>query len=627
MRLALCLTAALAGCTTGMECEDTDLDGYGPSCALGDDCDPNDASRNYDCEIQPPPDCDADPRATGCPCLAGARAACLDERAGVGICVGGGTMCINGFWGLCDGGVPPQSERCDGHDEDCDGLVDEGVVSPCGGCTPGCLGGVWGEGAVPFTASPGLELTRFGELTLGTERRTTGEMWVANSAEGTLSRIDIHEQRETARYPSGGTEPSRVAVDWHGDAWIVNREFDGMSSVTKVAGDPSRCVDVDGDGLETSTGPSDVRLLAEDECILFNVPVGGHKDVARAIAIDGDTGLDDISGGDAWIGLHDGHAVIELDGLTGAELRRIETPEFSPYSATFDRWGVLWMAERQGLVARIDPHAAEPLSILTVPYPCYLLYSLSVDQEGRLLLTGFSCDALFSYDPALDRWSRASSPPSPRGSMFDPDVGFVTAHTSGLMSRVRLDPLRASDTFEIVSDTVTPFETIGIAIDADGMVWTASSQGGAGDDGIATRIDPESGEVLAQVEVGRAPHVQGDLAGARVRYALVPEASQSHVFEGCGPDVPTEWVRVHVAGTFGNGGTVRVEARHAADRAALASASYAVLGTVPTDPSPFALSVPDGGVIEVDVTLAAEGASGAPRLRRIGVEWRCPGPD
>ena len=628
--LRLLLGLLLFGCETGGACVDTDLDGYGPGCELGEDCDENNAARNVDCVGVPPPDCAADPTLTGCPCLPGGVQTCLDDGAGLGICLAGETVCVAGFWGLCEGGTGPRSERCDGVDDDCDGLVDEGVVSPCGGCTPGCLGGLWGEPPEPFVPEGDLTLTRRGELTLGFVERRFGAVWVANSAGGTLSRIDADEARETARYDTGGAEPSRVAVDYLGDAWVVNREFDGVASVTKVAGSEARCVDRDGDGLETSSGPTDVRPVDEDECVLLHVEVGEAGAVARAIAIDGDTGLDGASGGDAWIGLHDAEAIVELEGITGAQLRRVETPGFQPYAATFDRWGTLWMIARDGLLARIDVSPEEPIvEILEVPFACYLLYGLAADLEGRLLMTGFSCDRIFGYDPDVERFETRTLPPSPRAATFDGVDRFFVAHTAFAVSEVAFDPLRVRETWSVASETTVPFETIGVGVDVRGQVWTASTRGGEDGLGVASRLDPESGEVTAQVTVGEAPHVQGDLTGTRTSVVHAEVGSLTHVFEGCPAEAPTRWLRLHLSARAGGAGVVELEARHAATRAGLASASFATVGTVPGDEAqPWSLeSVPEGGVLEVRLTLRVEGASGAPRVRRVGVEWRCPGPD
>lgn len=618
----------LASCD-GSSCIDTDLDTYGPGCEAGEDCDPDNAARNVDCASIPPPDCSADPSLTGCPCLAGSMSACFADNDRIGICLAGVTRCVDDHWNICVGGVAPQSELCDGQDQDCDGLVDEGVVSPCGACTPGCLGGAWGEGPDPFEAGDGLALTRFGELTLATVELRFGSLWVANSAEGTLSRIDTEAAVETARYPTGGLEPSRVAVDYLGDAWVLNREFDGSSSATKIAGDSSRCVDRDMDGLETSTGPSDLLAIDEDECVLLHVPVGEALGVARSIAIDGDTGLDGVSGGDPWIGLHDGEAIVELDGLTGAELRRVETPGFQPYASTFDPWGILWVISRDGHLARIDPRPTVPtLEILDVPLPCFLLYGLASDTEGRLLMTGFSCDRIVSYDPALDLWQTRPSAVSPRAATFDGEQRFWIAHTASMASSIALEPqLRVDETFSLSDGAITPLETIGVAVDAFDQVWTVSSQGGDGENGVATRLDPQTGEVTAQVTVGRAPHVQGDLTGSRVQYRLVERAQATRVFDGCGSLGDTAWLTIHVAADPGTYGRVLVEARHAASRDALSSATWVQLGEIPGMPSPYALSFPEGGAVEVRLTLEVDGLAGAPRVRRVGVEWRCPGPD
>ncbi|MEZ4432111.1 MAG: MopE-related protein [bacterium] len=48
----------------------------------------------------------------------------------LGACRAGVELCVGGAWAACDG-VVPREERCDGADDDCDGLVDERAL-PCG---------------------------------------------------------------------------------------------------------------------------------------------------------------------------------------------------------------------------------------------------------------------------------------------------------------------------------------------------------------------------------------------------------------------------------------------------------------------------------------------------------------
>jgi hypothetical protein len=202
-------------------------------------------------------------------------------------------------------------------------------------------------------------------------------------------------------------------------------------------------------------------------------------------------------------------------------------------------------------------------------------------------------------------------------------------HSGGRISRVRRDPLDVDATFELASEEIVPIESIAVGADSLGQLWIASSMGDPSGNGVLSRFDPDRERVTAQVPLGRLPRAHGDITGDRRLTEFAPEASATHVFEGCGAQTPTQtdWRRLHVGWSAGQGASVAIAARHGQDRAALQDAEWLELGTLPEDEPPFELPFPSGGLSEVRVTLRVSGRIGAPRIGRVGIEWGCGGPD
>jgi hypothetical protein len=78
-----------------------------------------------------------------CPCLLGTVETCYTgppATLGVGPCHAGVQTCEGGFWGACLDEVAPSAELCDGVDNDCNGVVDDGSANAVGLCETGKLG-------------------------------------------------------------------------------------------------------------------------------------------------------------------------------------------------------------------------------------------------------------------------------------------------------------------------------------------------------------------------------------------------------------------------------------------------------------------------------------------------------
>ncbi|MBX3246028.1 MAG: hypothetical protein KF901_02465 [Myxococcales bacterium] len=129
----------------GEVCNDIDRDGHSgrtEMCPSGTDCNDTNAAINPDadelCGNGVDDDCDGEIDEDDCVCAPGQRIGCFSGPAAsrnVGACRSGVAVCESaGVPGECRGETTPVEETCNGVDDDCDGLVDEGLRNACGEC-------------------------------------------------------------------------------------------------------------------------------------------------------------------------------------------------------------------------------------------------------------------------------------------------------------------------------------------------------------------------------------------------------------------------------------------------------------------------------------------------------------
>ena len=101
-------------------------------CEYDADCSTGMVCNNCQCEIENNSACaSGDTR----PCYTGDLA-----TRNEGLCQDGTQTCVGGFWEACVGDITPVAEVCDGEDNNCDGITDEGNPGGGGNCNTGLDG-------------------------------------------------------------------------------------------------------------------------------------------------------------------------------------------------------------------------------------------------------------------------------------------------------------------------------------------------------------------------------------------------------------------------------------------------------------------------------------------------------
>ncbi|MCC7535403.1 MAG: hypothetical protein IT379_04285 [Deltaproteobacteria bacterium] len=559
---------------------------------------------------------------------------------------------------------PGAAEACDSIDNDCDSEVDEGLISECGDCRLGCVRTtapnettmVW---QLDPESSSGVMLDPTGAVTLSSSRTETYFAWIANTGDGTITKLDTRTGAQVAEYDSvlvdgvnharppnercltdeqGGNCPSRTAVDLRGNMFVANRAFQSQGTVTKIANFPEDCIDrngdgtiqtsqdVDGDGVIESDVPGEV-LGQRDECILWTVDVGADGGVPRAIAVAGD--------GTVWVGLNQSSQVIQLDPETGTALRtigRLRIRGFAPYGAAVDRTGQMWMAEAgTGRILSIDTATGDVGEIEEAPADgCAPGYGIAVDASDRVWLAGFLCEAVYRFD---GRWTTIPLPDSgvTRGVAVgrEGNVYFASSH-----EWIRILPRGGFDASEPISrltiieggdpdrvrvlNGLPGLSSIGVGLDSSGFVWTVNQ-----DSGTATRIDVATG-AATDYAVGSEPYTYSDFTGYALRTITSPNGYVRAVIEGCSVG-PTEWEQLWWDAETPAGARVEVRARTSDSREGLRTATW----TGPWTASPVDLSMRPGPLptlrfLEVEVTLVSEDEVNSPIVRNVTVQHNCP---
>jgi len=368
-------------------------------------------------------------------------------------------------------------------------------------------------------------------------------IWIANSDEGTVSKIDTRTLTELGRYltsPSGTGFPSRTSVAASGAVAIANRggihssvvgggcfsgfepacatqpaagSGEGETGITKIwAGD---CKDQNGDGvITTSSGRDDILAWGTDECMAWHTPIPeySNRPVAWAPPVDPDSELEMLWTAGATNCMQNNCTwnVYRLNGDTGQIQDTVNfsgmsgmnfvaggvniADNYGPYGGASDSAGNFW-----GFVANtthlfyVD---AATLQTATWPLPMASGYGLTIGSKGRIFLC--HTNGVTRFDPGTATFSQSVSllDLGYNGCMTD---GAGTLWVGGGVDE-GLNGLHSFNTETLEHLSSHDVGAVkGVSIDIDGMVWGVGGNGSNNNLGMtgdrAFKLNPSDGSV------------------------------------------------------------------------------------------------------------------------------------
>ena len=306
-------------------------------------------------------------------------------------------------------------------------------------------------------------------------------IWIANSQQGTISKIDTVTMVEEGRYqakPQFG-DPSRTSVNLNGDVAVANRN----GGVAKFWANPADCVDSNGTpGIQTSTGPGDVLPWEEDDCLAWYTPFtcSSNRPVAWT---RGEWSAAACSYTDAKLWTVCDQSVMLLDGETGVVEQTIAVPSPGGFSFVYggaaDADGNFWGLDTgSGQIFRVD---AADFSTVAFPLPASGGYGITVDPMGRPWVCGGGGASRFNLDTST--WDSTGGG-GIGGCMTDGVSTLWHSNSGGTLLGFDIE------TLQIVEQIQLPEYVHGVSVDFYGNVWGVSFAGSN-----AYRADPATDQV------------------------------------------------------------------------------------------------------------------------------------
>lgn len=358
-------------------------------------------------------------------------------------------------------------------------------------------------------------------------------VWIANSSEGTVSKINMETLVEEARYltrPDGMGNPSRTSVALSGDVAVANRH----GGLVKFYVDPAKCQDTNGvPGIQTSTGKDDVLPWDMEECRAWYIPFPTTNQRPVAWTQGQVTpGTCNTVGEKVWtvmsekpslfpgLGAPGGVIVALIDGDTGTIDKQITIPTFSgdqfgAYGGAVNVHGDLFftsMAFNGGRLGGVflDNFAYK---VWTIP-PEIGPYGITVDHKGQVWISSIAPLSMYGagrFDPELEKWDLVKGFWGGSGLAEGPDNWMWVSSTSGV-NAVDIDTLALGKVWK------SDYTIKGVGFDAKGFLWAVNwsdvdENDNPVDPELVMKVDTGTLQVVGSYDGLNRPYTYSDFTG------------------------------------------------------------------------------------------------------------------
>ena len=422
-------------------------------------------------------------------------------------------------------------------------------------------------------------------------------IFVANHDEDSVSKFDttnvldpitlnvLAPGKEVARYKtfasaagaSNGGNPSRIAIDIDGNAYVLNRmpNIGSPPYLMKILVDSA--VDHNGNGvIDTSSEtngvagiqPVEMKALTAntnaaitDDRVAWIAPIGTGTSFGRSVCIAPD--------GKLWVGIWNQARYYRVDPANGAtlpigpsNLPFVQMSGWNPYGCTVDKNGILWSATigtGSGGFGRIDT-ATGTQSQIGSPYH---VYNYGIAQgNGKIYQAPYQGGyGWAAYDPVAHTWARSPHNYNGAGIAIDGEGNILSTDYSGIR--------KYKPDGTLLWSKVEGGTTYGVMIDGSNDVWVMNTSNNR-----TTKYRGTDGALIGFLPTGRNPYVYTDGSGLTTKNTTVNKLGTWTVVYDSGA-AATPWGRINWTDTVPSGASVEVLARTSDNPASLDLQTYA----------------------------------------------------